>query len=55
MPSPLTSQSTGLNPEGWLAWWREQSLHDGTDWRSLVGAAEAVLSRLRLAHGVSSS
>jgi hypothetical protein len=32
----LTLVSTGTNPGGWRAWWREQSRLDGSDWRSLL-------------------
>jgi hypothetical protein len=48
----LSSSSTGAVADGgWRRWWREQSLIDGTDWRTLLDAASAVLSRLRVVHG----
>jgi hypothetical protein len=47
--------STGPDPAGWRCWWREQSLIDGTDWKSLLDAASVALCRLRVVHGVSSS
>jgi hypothetical protein len=42
----VTVVSTGIDPTGWRAWWREQSVRDGTDWVSLawqhIGALSAV-------------
>jgi hypothetical protein len=35
-------------------WWREESRRRGTDWISLLAAAEAALARLRIIHGTSS-
>ena len=36
-------------------WWQAESRRCGTDWISLVDAAQAVLSQLRVLHAVPSS
>jgi hypothetical protein len=46
--------STGASPAGWRIWWHHRSIADGTDWISLIAAAETALSRLRVLHAVSS-
>lgn len=43
-------RSTGTCPAEWREWWREQSLLDGTDWRSLLDSADSVLRNLRKRH-----
>jgi len=50
----ITFPSTGSGPNGWRIWWHHQSIADGTDWISLLDAAQAALSRLRILHAVSS-
>jgi len=42
--------STGTDPAGWREFWRLESARVGTNWISLLDAAEAALSRLRTAH-----
>jgi hypothetical protein len=49
-----TSSSTGTDPAGWRHWWAAESERVGTDWKSLMAAADAALSRLRAIHGPSS-
>jgi hypothetical protein len=39
--------STGTCPSDWRAWWREQSLHDGTDWVALAWQHLGALSAVR--------
>jgi hypothetical protein len=51
----IVARSIGTDPTGWLAWWREQALIDGTDWRNLVEAAEQILRQLRVLHLVEAS
>jgi hypothetical protein len=50
----LSASSTGTGPVGWRRWWSQQSIADGTDWISLITAAERVLRELRALHVVSS-
>jgi len=50
-PSEATTSSTC----DWRAWWQHQSAIDGTDWRTLLDAAEQVLSKLRALHVGASS
>jgi hypothetical protein len=45
LPSSFTS--TGLNPEGWRRWWREQLQIDGTDWVTLCWQHIGALSVVR--------
>jgi hypothetical protein len=40
---------------GWRRSWAIEARRCGSDWRTLVNCAEAVLSQLRVVHGVSSS
>jgi hypothetical protein len=35
MPPSNVIRSTGCCPADWRAWWREQSVVDGTDWPAL--------------------
>jgi hypothetical protein len=46
--------STGTRPSDWRRWWAAESERTGTDWKSLLAAADAALSRLRAVHGASS-
>jgi hypothetical protein len=50
----ITTYSTGADPEGWRLFWNQQSRVDGTDWITLIAAAQSALTKLRLVHGVSS-
>ena len=45
-PPDITLPSTGTGPEGWRAYWREQSIIDRTDWVSIGTAVAAVMNRL---------
>jgi len=45
-----TIPSTGIDPTGWHRWWHLESARVGTDWRSLLDAASAALSRLHAMH-----
>ena len=46
-----TAPSSGSSPAEWREYWRVQSQIDGADWISLLDAADAALSRLRILHG----
>jgi hypothetical protein len=46
--------STGTRPRDWRRWWAAESERTGTNWKSLLTAADAALSRLRAIHGASS-
>ena len=35
---------------GWQRWWATEARRNGTDWTSLIQAADLALSRLRAAH-----
>ena len=48
----LTLVSTGTNPDGWRAWWREQSRLDGSDWESLLDRHREVFQHLCESVGV---
>jgi hypothetical protein len=48
--SIITATSTANARE----WWAAESQRVGTDWISLLDAADAVVSRLRILHGASS-
>ena len=50
-----TAPSSGSSPAEWREYWRVQSQIDGADWISLLDAADAALSRLRILHGAPSS
>jgi hypothetical protein len=44
--SALTVTSTGTNPSEWQAWWREEAIRTGSDWRSLLRQHQGVFRRL---------
>ena len=48
----LTLVSTGTNPDGWRAWWREQARLDGSDWGSLLDRHREVFQHLCESVGV---
>jgi hypothetical protein len=50
---PFATSSSGI--AGSRRRWAIEARGCGSDWRTLIDCAEAVLSRLRIAHGVSSS
>ncbi len=52
--SALTAVSTGIDPNGWRAWWREQSRLDGTDWETITWQHISALYALRRICGASS-
>jgi hypothetical protein len=47
--------STGCGPAGWRCYWQARAANEGTDWISLIDAAQAVLQRLRVLHAISVS
>jgi hypothetical protein len=47
-PSSMSSTTRSTIP--WREWWREQSVIDGTDWKTIIDGAELVLQRLRKQH-----
>jgi hypothetical protein len=49
-PAYITTPSTGCWPADWREWWGQESRLVGTDWKSLLTAADAALCRLRAAH-----
>jgi len=51
----VISRSTGTCPAEWRLYWAAQSRIDGTDWVSLLAAAQSALTQLRIVHGVSSN
>lgn len=53
-PSSFNISSGTASDGGWRAWWRQQSQIDGTNWVSLLAAADAALRDLRILHGASS-
>jgi hypothetical protein len=53
--SAIVARSTGTCPAEWRLYWVEQSRIDGgTDWQSLLTAAQSALTKLRIVNGVSS-
>jgi hypothetical protein len=48
--SSITARSTGTNPDGWRAWWREESIRVGSDWKSLLDSLEVALRWARQQH-----
>ena len=54
-PEAAASPSTGTAFDGgWHRWWQIEAANQNTDWKSLLAAADAALSRLRAIHGASS-
>jgi hypothetical protein len=47
---PFTFSSTGSCASDWRAWWQHESRLVGSDWKTLLECAEAVLQKLRAAH-----
>lgn len=50
----ITARSTGACPSEWRLYWIAESHRTGTDWVSLLAAAQSALTQLRIVHGVSS-
>jgi len=49
-PEIITAGSTSTDAAGWREFWRTESHRCGTDWTSLLEAADQVLRKLRVLH-----
>jgi len=49
-----TISSTGTCPSDWRAWWAIEARRCGSDWQTLLQAAEQALNKLRVHVGASS-
>jgi hypothetical protein len=47
----ITIRSTGCCPSDWRDWWRDESIRQGTDWKTLAEGAETALRRLYSRYG----